>query len=131
MTTKQSTAIVKNPHTKKAIAVLQKFAAKEAEFKKLEAEKKEAEATIRDAMIESGVEKIDIDLPNVTGYITLVERVTYKADDIDAVPEKFTKTVKALDTDKVKAAAVLSDDLPKGVSKNVTQYITKKFKAVE
>src|SRR5689334_21362680 len=101
MTANQSNALVKNPQTKKAIAVLQKFAAKEAAFKKLEAEKKEAEQLILDAMLERGITKIDIDTPTLTGYITLVERTSYKASDIDAVPEKFTKTVKALDTDKV------------------------------
>lgn len=129
MTIKQSNALAKNPNTKKAIVVLLKFAAKEAEFKKLEAEKKEAETLIRDAMIEQGISKIDIDLPTVTGYITLVTKTTYKAEDLDAVDDKYKKL--ALDNDKVKAAVVLSDDLPAGVSKNVSQFITKKFKAVE
>lgn len=131
MTANQSNALAKNPNTKKAIAVLTKFAKKEAEFKALAAEVKEAKAQIRDAMIEQGVTKLDIDLPNLTGYITLVERVTYKADDIEKVPAQFTKTVVALDTDKVKASEVLSDDLPKGVSKNTSTFITKKFKPVE
>jgi hypothetical protein len=131
MTANQSNALAKNPNTKKAIAILTKFAEREAELKALATEVKEAETQIRDAMVEQGVTKLDIDLPNLTGYITLVERVTYKADDIEAVPSKFTKTVKALDNDKVKAAAVLSDKLPKGVSKSVSTFITKKFKAVE
>jgi hypothetical protein len=131
MTANQSSALAKNPNTKKAIAVLTKFAAKEAEFKKLAAEVKDAEALILNAMVEQGVKKLDIDLPNLTGYITLVERTTYKADDIEKVPEQFTKVVKALDSEKVKASAVLSDDLPKGVSKSVSTFITKKFKAVE
>jgi hypothetical protein len=131
MTANQSNALAKNPNTKKAIAVLTKFAAKEAEFKKLEEEVKTAEVQICDAMIEQGVTKLDIDLPNLTGYITLVNRTTYKAADIEKVPAKFTKTVKQLDGDKVKAAAVLSDDLPKGIEKSVSTFIQKKFKAVE
>lgn len=131
MTANQSSALAKNPTTKKAIAVLTKFAAKESELKLLADEVKEAEEQIRDAMVEQGVTKLDIDLPNLTGYITLVNRTTYKAKDIEKVPAKFTKTVKQLDNDKVKAAAVLSDDLPKGVEKSVSTFITKKFKVVE
>ena len=131
MTQAQSNILAKNPNTKKALAVLQKFAKKEAEFKELENEKKEAEALIRDAMVENNITKIDIDTPTLTGYITLVNRTTYKASDIDQVPAKFTKMVKQLDTDKVKAAAVLSDKLPKGIEESVSTFITKKFKAVE
>lgn len=129
MTQKQSNALAKNPNTKKAIAVLQKFAKKEAEFKKLEADKKAAEALIRDAMIEQGITKIDIDLPTVTGYITLVTKTTYKATDLDEVADEFKK--QALDTDKVKAHATLKDELPAGVEKSTSQFITKKFKPVE
>lgn len=131
MTANQSNALTKNPNTKKAIAVLTKFVTKEAEFKKLAAEVKDAEALILEAMVANDIKKLDIELPNLTGYITLVERTTYKADDIEKVPAQFTKTVVALDSEKVKASAVLSDDLPKGVSKNVSTFITKKFKAVE
>jgi len=130
MTTKQSNALAKNPNTKKAIAVLQKFAAKEAEFKALEKESKAAAELIKQAMIEQGITKIDIDLPTVTGYITLAERTTYAADDIEQVPEEFLKP--ALDGDKLKAHMTLNDGkLPAGVSKKVSQFITKKFKAVE
>lgn len=127
MTANQSTQIVKNPNTKKAIAILQRFAAKEAAYKAAEKEAKEATELIKNAMIEAGVPKIEIDLPNVTGYITLAERTNYKADDIEQVPAEYTKL--ALDTDKVKAQAVLTGQLPVGVVESKTQYITKKFKA--
>lgn len=129
MTANQTNALVKNPNTKKAIAVLQKFAAVEATYKAAEKEAKEATELIKNAMIEAGVPKIDIDLPNLTGYITLAERTNYKAEDIADVPEEFTKP--ALDTDKVKAQHTLTGQLPVGVVESKTQYITKKFKVVE
>lgn len=129
MTVNQSNQIVKNPNTKKAIAVLQKFAALETQYKSLEKEAKEATEQIKQAMIDGGVPKIEIDMPGLTGYITLAERTIYKADDITEVAEKYIKP--ALDTAKVKAEAVLTGELPAGVSELTTQYITKKFKVVE
>lgn len=129
MTANQTNQLVKSPHTKKAIAVLSKFAALEANYKAAEKEAKEATELIKNAMIEAGVPKIDIDLPNLTGYITLAERTNYKAEDISEVAEEFTKPT--LDTDKVKAQATLTGQLPAGVVESKTQYITKKFKVVE
>lgn len=129
MTTNQSNALAKNPNTKKAIAVLQKFAKKEAEFKALEKESKAATELIKEAMIEQGITKIDVDLPGITGYITLAERKSYKAEDLTAVSDDFLK--QALDTTKVAAAVTLKGQLPDGVTESKTQYITKKFKAVE
>lgn len=126
MTEKQSNLLVKNPNTKKAVAVLQKFATLETEYKAAEKEAKQATELIKNAMIEAGVPKIDIDLPGLTGYITLAERTNYKADDIDDVAEEFTKPT--LDTDKVKASVTLTGTLPEGVIETKTQYITKKFK---
>lgn len=129
MTTNQSSILVKNPNTKKAVAVLQKFMTIEAQYKAAEKEAKEATELIKEAMIEAGIERVEIDLPEVTGYITLAERTTYKAEDIEAVPAEFTK--ETLDTDKVKAEVTLKGTLPEGVTATKTQYITKKFKAVE
>lgn len=125
MTTNQSAQLVKNPNTKKAIQILQKFAAKEAAYKAAEKEAKEATALIKDAMIEAGVPKIEVDLPGLSGYITLAERTNYKAEDIEQVPEEFTKLT--LDTEKVKAEVTLKGSLPTGVVESKTQYITKKF----
>ena len=88
MTANQSAQLVKNPNTKKAIAVLQKFAATEAAYKAAEKEAKEASELIKEAMIEAGVPKIEIDLPGLTGYITLAERTNYRAADISEVPGK-------------------------------------------
>lgn len=129
MTTIQSTQLVKNPNTKKAIAVLQKYAKLEARLKEVEKEAKKATELIKEAMIEAGVPKIEIDLPNITGYITLAERTNYKAEDLSNVHEDYLKS--ALDTDKVKAQHTLTGQLPVGVIETKTQYITKKFKAVE
>jgi cytochrome bd-type quinol oxidase subunit 1 len=129
MTQNQTNQLVKNPNTKKAIAVLQKFAAVEANYKAAEKEAKEATELIKNAMIEAGVPRIEVDLPDLTGYITLAERTNYKAEDLSEVPEEFTKP--ALDTDKVKAQHTLTGQLPVGVIESKTQYITKKFKAVE
>lgn len=129
MTTNQSAQIVKNPNTKKAIAVLQKFAAMEADYKAAKNKAEEATEHIKQAMIEAGVPRIEVDLPNLTGYITLAERTSYKAKDLSKVPSKYTKPT--LDTEKVKAEAVLTGKLPFGVEETKTQYVTKKFKAVE
>lgn len=126
MTANQSAQLVKNPNTKKAIAVLQKFAATEAAYKAAEKEAKAATELIKNAMIEAGVPKIEVDLPGLTGYITLAERTNYRAEDISEVAEEYTKPT--LDTDKVKAQATLTGQLPAGVVETKTQYITKKFK---
>lgn len=129
MTTIQSNQLVKNPNTKKALAVLQKYAKLEARLKEAEKEAKKATELIKEAMIEAGVPKIEINLPNITGYITLAERTNYKAEDLGEVHEDYLKP--ALDTDKVKAQHTLTGQLPVGVVETKTQYITKKFKAVE
>lgn len=129
MTQNQSTQLVKNPHTKKAMAVLTKFANMESQYKALEKEAKAATELIKEAMIAGGVQKVTIDMPGWEGYITLAERTNYKAEDLGKVSDEFLKS--ALDTDKVKASAVLTGELPAGVVESKTQYITKKFKAVE
>lgn len=129
MTQNQSTILVSNPNTKKAMAVLTKFANLEASYKAMEKEAKEATELIKEAMIAGGVERVVIDIPGWEGYITLAERTTYSAEDIESVDEKYLKA--ALDTAKVKAEAVLTGQLPVGVTESKTQYITKKFKAVE
>jgi hypothetical protein len=106
MTENQSNAIVKNPNTKKAIIVLRKFAQMEAEYKALEKESKAATELIKEAMIERGLDRIDLDeVPGLTGYITLAERTTYKVEDIDEVADEFLKPT--LDTDKVKKLKVI------------------------
>lgn len=109
----------------KSLNALRKFAATEARLKALKEKHDMIVDQVKVAMIENGVTRIDGDW----GYITLAERTTYKADDIEAVAEKFIKP--ALDTTKVKAEAVLTGKLPAGVSESKTQYITKKFKEVE
>jgi len=129
MTQNQSTILVNNPNTKKALAVLQKFAAVEATYKAAEKEAKEATELIKQAMIAGGVDRVTINTPELTGYITLAERTNYKTENLDEVDPKFHKA--ALDTDKIKAEAVLTGALPAGVTESKTQYITKKFKAVE
>ncbi len=129
MTQNQSEILVKNPNTKKAIAVLTKFAELEATYKTAEKEAKAATELIKEAMIAGGVERVVIDMPGWEGYITLAERTSYKAEDISQVAAEFTKP--ALDTDKVKAHATLQGALPAGVVESKTQYITKKIKGVE
>lgn len=130
MTTNQTNAIIKNPNTKKAVAVLTKFAKLEAEYKAMEKESKEASKLIQEAMIENGVEKINFDpATGIEGFITLAERVGYKADDIDQVSDEFKKS--ALDSTKIKAQATLTGELPEGISETRSHYIIKKFKVVE
>lgn len=130
MTTNQTNAIIKNPNTKKAVAVLTKFAKLEAQYKAMEKESKEASKLIQEAMIENGVEKINFDpASGIEGFITLAERVGYKADDIDQVSDEFKKS--ALDSTKIKAQATLTGELPEGISETRSHYIIKKFKVVE
>lgn len=133
MTANQSSILVKNPNTKKAVAVLKKYAQMEAELKKLESEAKVATETIKEAMIEQGVEKVTFDpeLSGIKGYITLAERIGYKLTEdteLDDIDEKYTK--KALDTTKVKAEVTLTGQLPEGLEETRTQYITKKVEVV-
>lgn len=134
MTANQSSMLVKNPATKKAVAVLRKYAALEAKLKEAEKEAKVATETIKEAMIAQGVEKLTFDpeATGVEGYITLAERTNYKLAEgvsIEELPEQYSK--RTLDTDKVKAQATLTGELPAGVVESKTQYITKKIKLVE
>lgn len=129
MTSNQSNQIVKNPNTKKAMAVLGKFAQLDVKYKALEKEAKEATELIKEAMIDADVPRIEVDMPGLTGYITLAERTNYRADDLGAVDDKYLKL--ALDTTKVGAEKTLTGNLPDGVVESKTQYITKKFKVVE
>ncbi len=108
----------------KSLAALRKFAKAEAELKELKAQHDLVIAQIMEAMQENGVTKID----GPWGFITLAERTTYKADDITSVDEKYLKP--ALDTAKVKAEAVLTGQLPAGITESKTQYITKKLKEI-
>jgi hypothetical protein len=117
MTTKQSDLLALKPATKKALAVLQKFAAQEKAFKELEVQKKEAEATILEAMVANDIQKIDGDW----GYITKATRKSYKGTNAD-----FMKSV--LDTTKVGAHVTLNGSLPEGITQSETNYLTKKFK---
>ena len=126
MTQNQSNQLAKNPNTKKAIAVLEKFAKLEAEYKAMEKESKEAVELIKQAMIDNNITKIDVDTDNYTGYITLAEQTRYKASDIKAVEAKYLKPT--LDTAKVKAEATLTGSLPAGVIEIKTPYIRKDFK---
>ena len=119
MTEKQANSLVASPNTQKAIAVLQKFAELEAQYKEFEEKKKDAEAQILEAMIASNVQKINGDW----GYITLATRTTYTEDG--KVAPRFTKQV--LDNTKVKAYHVMNGELPAGVGIKETKYLTKKI----
>ncbi len=128
MTQNQSNQIAKNPNTKKALATLQKFAKLEAQYKELEKQAKDATELIKQAMIDNGVTKLEIDTDTLQGYITLAERMSYKADDLDIIDSKYLKST--LDTAKVKAEAVLTGKLPDGVTESRTQYITKRLREI-
>lgn len=122
MTTKQSDLLALKPATKKALAVLQKFAAQEKAFKELETKKKEAEATLLEAMVANDIQKLEGDW----GYITKAVRKSYKAIPNALVSLEFLKTV--LDTAKVGAHVTLNGELPEGITQSETQFLTKKFK---
>lgn len=104
----------------KSLVALKKFAKAEAELKEMKAKHDEVLEQIKQAMIDNGVYK----LQGEWGSITLAERTTYKA--VGKLSPDFTKEV--IDTDKVKAHAVLTGDLPVNVEEQKTQYITKRLK---
>jgi len=108
----------------KSLVALRKFAAAEANLKVMKEQHDKVVDQIREAMIKNGVDRISGDW----GYITLAERTTYKAEDLEAVDSKYLKPT--LDTAKVKAEAVLTGELPAGVSESKSQYITKRLKEV-
>jgi hypothetical protein len=108
----------------KSLVALRKFAKAEAQLKELKAKHDAVIDQIREAMEANGVTKIDGDW----GYITLAEKTSYKAEDITDVDDKYLKPT--LDTAKVKAEAVLTGELPAGVTETKTKYITKKLKEV-
>lgn len=129
MTQNQSNSIVKNPNTKKAVAVLKKYALLEAQLKAAEKEANEAKEALKQAMLDAGVDKIVLDpalTGGVGGYITLAERTDYKASDLEEVDDQFKRV--ALDADKVKAQYILTGELPEGVSVSKSRFITKKLK---
>lgn len=107
-----------------SLVALRKFATLEAELKVLKEKHDTVIEQVKTAMVENGVQRIDGDW----GYITLAERTTYKAEDLDSVHENYLKPT--LDIAKVRAQAVLTGQLPAGVTENKTQYITKKLKEV-
>lgn len=108
----------------KSLVALKKFAKAETQLKQLKAKHDEIIEQVKQAMLNSGVYKIQGDW----GSITLAERTTYNTEDISKVPEDYTKRV--LDTTKVKAEATLSGKLPEGVAETKTQYITKRLKEI-
>lgn len=108
----------------KSLVALKKFVKAEAQLKVLKEKHDAVIEQIKEAMVANNVTKIDGDW----GYITLAERVNYKADDLDQVSEEFTK--KVLDTAKIKASATLRGMLPNGIVESRTKYITKKLKEV-
>ncbi len=119
MTEAQANQLAKSPATKKALAVLTKFAQAEANFKELDAQRKEAEAQLIEAMEAHGIEKITGDW----GYITKATRKSFKV--VGEVADEFMK--KALDSKKVNAHVTLEGELPAGVEQNETTYLTKKI----
>jgi hypothetical protein len=126
MTESQMGLILKNPTTKKALVLMQKFAEMELQYKDLKKEAEEASETIKEAMIDHGIDKINIDIDGITGFITLATRTSYKAEDIESVDAQYIEPT--LDTDKIKAQETLYGQIPAGVQKATTQYIIKKIK---
>lgn len=106
----------------KSLVALKKFAQAELALKELKKQHDDVIKQVQAAMEENGITKLEGDW----GYITLAERTSYKATNIDEVAPRFLK--KTLDTTKVKAEATLKGELPKGVEESKTKYITKKFK---
>src|SRR5690349_6508178 len=100
----------------KSLVALKKFAKAEAKLKEMKADHDNVIAQIQDAMIKNGVTKLEGDW----GYITLAERVTYKAEDLEAVNDMYIVHKPSLDTAKVKAEATLTGSLPDGVTETRT-----------
>lgn len=79
------------------------------------------EQEIKDALLESmqeyNIKKID----NEDYYVTLVERATYKAENISQVDPDMLKMT--LDVKRAGDFDKLNGQLPTGVTKTVTEYI--------
>lgn len=131
MTTNQSDIIVKSPHTKKAAAALKRYAKLEAKLALAAEEAEAATETLKQAMIDAGVDRIafDPELTGISGYITLATRTNYKVADISLLDDEYKKLT--ADNTKIKAQHTLTGELPEGVTISQTQYITKKIKVVD
>lgn len=85
--------------------------------KELDKYEKEIKEALQDAMQEYDIKKID----NDSYYVTLVDRITYKADDTSLVDPTLVKVV--LDTKKAGEYEKLYGVLPNGVNKAKSSYI--------
>lgn len=106
----------------KAVALQLEVSAKVAELKSAQKQIDETWDAVEQAMIDNNIKSIKGDW----GSLTIAERNTFRAEDIDTVPRKFIK--KALDTRKVDAHMKLTGELPKGVTSSQTRYLTKRIK---
>lgn len=88
----------------------------------LKKELEQYEKDIKEALLEA-MEANDIySIKNDSYSVTLATRATYKADELEAVEPKFIKP--ALDTKLVGDYVKLYGDLPQGVTKSESKYIT-------
>ena len=78
-------------------------------------------------MIENGIEKISGDW----GYLTIVNRVDYRVEDEDLVPDEYKETKVVVDLSKVKEDIKLTGELPDGILKKETQHLRKGVKTLK
>lgn len=87
--------------------------------KQLKFMEEEVKSKLLEFMTSNGIVTIKTD--DIT--VSLGSRATYKAD---VVPEEFAKTV--LDSSKVSAHEKLYGELPYGIDKKITQYVSWRLK---
>ena len=98
------------------LEVERKIATAIAMKKDLDQLEKDIKAQLKEAMEKHNIYSIK----NDRFTITLANRTTYKAKDV--VPINFAKAV--LDSSKVSAYETLNGELPEGVEKSESKYIT-------
>lgn len=106
------TALMENPQFREFLELQKSFNEKSSEVW----------TKVEQLMIDNGVKSVK----GSWGSITLAERTSYKAVDLDKVPRKFIK--RTLDTTKVGQSHKLENELPRGVEANHTQYLMKRIK---
>ena len=86
--------------------------------KELEQYEKEIKAELQDVMIAHNIKSIN----NDKYVVSLVERPTYKADDLSTLDPSFIK--QSLDTTKVGAYLKLNGSTPEGITTSNTMYVS-------
>lgn len=86
--------------------------------KELEQYEREIKAELQEVMVSHNIKSIN----NDNYVVSLVERPTYKADDLSTLDPSFIKPT--LDTTKVGAYLKLNGTTPEGITTSNTMYVS-------